>query len=153
MDNAAGYLTYLSRQGCGGCSTFTSRFRDPLIKILPGGVIFVQVDQPSKLSMSSPVLGYENLFNNRPKIEFPMLAWSASHPSVASDFSYYSGNMGDLKSVLQWVDTQLPVPTQSYASAPSQYTPTSSQSQYVPTPSVQTYAPNTGGSVFFNKYY
>lgn len=142
-----GYLTYMSLSGCSGCKVFSDRVLPSLLKTLDSRINYVEIQLPSGSRMEDIAQGYETLYNQRPHIQFPMLAWSAEHPSIAQQFKYYEGNMGQLGSIQAWIKDNLP--QQNYTYVPS-YT-------VAPTPQPYASPPQAGsqvfGGMFPNKYY
>ena len=112
QQNVRGYLTYMARQGCGGCQTFSSRVLPALKEALPGDVALVVVTQPQYDSISTPLRGYETLSVDRPAIEFPMLAWSQEDPKYAQSFKYLQADkMGKVSNIIAWLDQNLSAST------------------------------------------
>lgn len=108
QNNVRGYLTYMARDGCPGCTQFSSRILPSLKQALPADVAFQTVVQPRYDSISTPLKGYEAMCADRPAVEFPMLAWSCQPPETAQSFEYLqASSMGKVSNITNWIDKQL----------------------------------------------
>lgn len=109
MQSNHSYLTYIAREGCPGCTKFSSLILPSLLQSLPSNVSIVYVVQPQTSSMTTPLAGYSALSQSRPAIEFPMLAWSQQDPKIAKEFHFLRAEkMGSAKNIINWLDTLIP---------------------------------------------